>query len=165
MSDRARDVLVVCCAVSAGIHAALTPEHFDERVAAGVGFALSAVLLAGIALLLARRPTALLVDAAVVLLLGLIGAYVLAVTTGVPGLVPEPEAVEGIAVATKVIEGVGVLAAVALRWSPSRPRSTVPLLPVAVVVVLSALMTAPVAGGHSHGGGDHHDHHSEHHDG
>jgi hypothetical protein len=164
MSDRAREVLVVCCAVSAGVHAALTPEHFDERAAAGVGFALSAVLLAGIALLLARRLTPLLVDAAILLLLGLIGAYILGVTTGVPGLVPEPEAVEGIAVATKVIEAVGVIAAAALRWSPSRPRSTVALLPVAVVVALSALMTAPVAGGHHHGG-DHHDHHSEHHDG
>ena len=163
MSDRAREVLVVCCAVSAGVHAALTPEHFDERAAAGVGFALSAVLLAGIALLLARRPTPLLVDAAILLLLGLIGAYILALTTGVPGLVPEPEAVEGIAVATKVIEAVGVLAAAALRWSPSRPRSTVPLLPVAVVVALSALMTAPVAGGHHHGDGDHH--HSENHQG
>ena len=33
-----RDTVIVACAVSAGIHAALTPEHFDEGFGAGAGF-------------------------------------------------------------------------------------------------------------------------------
>src|SRR5215210_1422783 len=49
--DRPRDILVLCCAISAGIHGALARDHFAERTAAGIGFALSAVLLAAFAVL------------------------------------------------------------------------------------------------------------------
>ena len=34
-----RDVLIVTCAVSAGIHAALVPEHLTVGTPAGLGFA------------------------------------------------------------------------------------------------------------------------------
>ena len=33
-----RDGLIVCCAVSAGAHAALVPEHLREHLPAGIGF-------------------------------------------------------------------------------------------------------------------------------
>jgi len=33
-----RDLLIVTCGVSAGIHGALVPEHLRETVAAGCGF-------------------------------------------------------------------------------------------------------------------------------
>jgi len=107
-----RDVVILACAVSAGIHGALAPEHFGEGAAAGVAFVVATVVLAAIAMALtvAPRPCTGLV-AAVATLGGLIGAYVLAVTTGLPVLHPEPEPVESLALATKAIEAVGLVAA------------------------------------------------------
>ena len=45
------------------------------------------------------------------MLLGLLAAYALATTTGVPALHPEVEPVEGLALVTKAVEGAGLLAA------------------------------------------------------
>ena len=114
------DLVILVCAISAGIHGALVPGHFHERTGAGVGFALATVLLAALAVGLTRRPSSerLLVAAAIVFL-GLLASYVLAVTTGVPVLHPEPEPVDGLALATKAMETIGLLA----TWSlVRRPR-------------------------------------------
>jgi len=54
-----RDVVIVACAVSAGIHAALTPEHFDEGFGAGAGFLAATVLLGGLALALLWQPASI----------------------------------------------------------------------------------------------------------
>lgn len=103
------------CAASAGIHAALAPEHFRESVAAGMGFAASAVVLAVLAFGLTLRPgNRLATTAAAIVFGGLLVSYVLAVTTGVPLLHPEVEPVESLALATKAIEAIGLLAAVSL---------------------------------------------------
>ena len=40
-----RDVVILACAISAGIHAALVPDHFAEGTAPGAGFAIAAALL------------------------------------------------------------------------------------------------------------------------
>jgi drug/metabolite transporter (DMT)-like permease len=119
-----RDLVVVACAVSAGIHGALVPSHFDDGVAAGLGFAASAAVLAGLAAGLARRASRRLVDAAILTLAGLIGAYALAATTGIPLLHPEPEPVDGLAVATKAVEALGLLAALNLKGTLSWPERT-----------------------------------------
>ena len=105
------DVLIVVCAVSAGIHGALVPGHFAEGTGAGLGFVVATVLLAVLAIALTRAPTpsALLATAAV--LAGLIASYGLAITTGVPLLHPEVEAVDGLALFTKAIEGLGLAVA------------------------------------------------------
>jgi hypothetical protein len=50
-----RDLVIVACAISAGIHAAVAPEHFDEGTGAGAGVAVSAVALAGLAVVLTRE--------------------------------------------------------------------------------------------------------------
>jgi hypothetical protein len=110
----ARDLLIVACAVSAGIHAALVPEHLEEGRPAGVAFAVSAVLLAAAAVGLTRRVSPALLGATAALLVGLILSYLVAVTTGVPVLHPAVEPVEGLALFTKAVELVGVVAAVAL---------------------------------------------------
>jgi hypothetical protein len=108
-----RDVLIVACAISAGIHAALAPDHFAEGTGPGVGFAVAAVLLAGLVVALTHRPTSLApVAGAGAVLVGLIASYALATTTGLPLLHPDPEPVDGLALATKAIEAVGLLAAV-----------------------------------------------------
>ena len=80
----ARDALVVACAVSAGVHAALTPEHLREEPAAGA------------------------------VLAGLLVLYAVAVTTGVPLLHPDVEPADGLGLVTKAVELVGLLAVVRL---------------------------------------------------
>jgi hypothetical protein len=110
----ARDLLIVACAVSAGIHAALVPEHLEEGRPAGVAFAVSAALLAAAAVGLTRRLSPALLGATAALLVGLILSYLLAVTTGVPVLHPAVEPVRGLALFTKAVELFGVVAAVAL---------------------------------------------------
>ncbi len=113
------DVLILSCAISAGIHGALAPDHFREGAGAGRGFVVSAVALAGVAMWLTARPASrLALAAAAAVFLGLLASYALAVTNGLPLLHPEPEPVDGLALATKAIEVVGLAAAVSLLWRP-----------------------------------------------
>jgi len=118
-----RDVVIVACAVSAGIHGALVPEHFAEGMPAGVGFVASTALLAGIAFALTLRPAgAPALAGAALVFAGLLVSYALAVTTGFPVLHPEPEPVDGLALATKAFEVVGLLTAVSLLRLPAIPH-------------------------------------------
>ena len=114
-----RDIVILACAVSAGVHAALAPEH--------ALFVPAALALAVIAVGLARSPAPLLVDGGIVVLGGLIAAYVLAATTGIPLIHPDREPVTGLALATKAIEVLGLLAALELkgatRWLTSTPTA------------------------------------------
>lgn len=110
-----RDVLVVSCAVSGGLHAGLVPSHHGESPALGFSFAVAAAVLAAIVLVLVLSPESAVGPAAAALVLaGLLAAYALAATAGLPFLHPEPEPVDGIAVATKAVEAAGLMAALAL---------------------------------------------------
>ena len=110
-----RDVVILACAISAGIHGALAPAHFDERTGAGVGVVASTVLLAALALVLTLRPAGPLpLAGAALVFTGLLASYALATTTGFPVLHPEPEPVDGLALATKAIEAVGLVTALSL---------------------------------------------------
>ena len=114
-----RDLVIIVCAISAGIHGALTPEHFAEGTGPGIGFAAATVALAAIAVAVTVRPVSTLaLTAALGTLVGLVVAYGLAITTGVPLLHPEPEPVDGLALATKAIELAGVLSAWSLVRRP-----------------------------------------------
>lgn len=110
------DVLIVTCAISAGIHAALTPEHFAEGTGAGAGFLVATVLLGGLAVALTRRPSAMALAGAIVVLSGLLASYAFATTTGLPLLQSGAEPVDNLALATKATEAVGLLAAAHLLW-------------------------------------------------
>jgi hypothetical protein len=115
-----RDIVILACAISAGIHGALVPDHLDEGKGAGLGFAAATFLLAGLVVAVTLRPASVLaLTAAVVVLLGLLASYLFAVTTGLPVLHPEPEPVDGLGLATKAIEAVGLLAATSLVARPS----------------------------------------------
>ena len=115
LADLRSDLVILACAISAGIHGALTPSHFDEGTAAGLGFAVATLALAAIVVCLTLRPASTLaLTAAAGTFAGLLASYVLAVTTGVPVLHPHPEPVDGLALATKAIEIVGLLAATSL---------------------------------------------------
>ena len=81
------------------------------------------VLLAVLAVVLRERPTRLAFLAAAVVFACLLAAYAAVVATGLPLLHPEREGVEGLALVTKAVEAVGLVAAASLvpRRSPSIP--------------------------------------------
>ena len=146
-----RDLVVVACAVSAGVHLALAPEHATESLAAEIAFAGSAVALAGLAVVLTRAARPAAVAAAGALLAGLIASWVLAVTTGVPLLHPHAEGVEAVAVLTKAVEVVGLLAAVRLVLRERSVATVVRPIPVgltALIACFSGLAALAVASGH-----------------
>lgn len=76
------DVCALVCAGSAGVHAALVVSHARESTALAGAFALTALVLAGLALghVVAPSPAASLAGAGV--LLAVATAYVLSRTTG-----------------------------------------------------------------------------------
>jgi hypothetical protein len=113
------DLVILACAVSAGVHGGLVPDHFHEGAGPGVGFLLAAVLLAVLAVVLTRSPTQLALGLTAAVFVGLIASYVLAVTTGVPVLHPGVEPVDALALVTKAIEVVGLLMAVSLVRRPA----------------------------------------------
>lgn len=103
------DLVIVACAVSAGVHAALVPEHFEEATAAGVGFVVATVLLGALAVALTRDPSHRSLLTAAAVFAGLIASYALVVAGGLPVLHPEQEAVDGLALATKAVEALGLV--------------------------------------------------------
>ena len=112
------DIVILTCAISAGVHGALVRDHFEEGTRAGLGFAVATVLLAGLVVTLTRRPSQA-APAAAAVLGGLIASYAFAVTTGLPLLHAEPEAVDGLALVTKAIEAAGLVTATSLLRRPS----------------------------------------------
>jgi hypothetical protein len=117
LAELRSDLVILACAISAGIHGALVPSHFDEGTGPGLGFAAATVALTGVVAWLTWRPGSVLaLAAAAATLAGLLVGYALAITTGVPLLHPHPEPVDGLALATKAIEVVGLLAATSLLW-------------------------------------------------
>ena len=124
-----RDAVIVTCAISAGIHGALVPDHFREGTGAGTGFVVATALLAALTIVLTRNPSQLALVGTTVVFAGLIVSYALAITTGVPVLHPEVEAVDGLALFTKAIEIAGLVTAASLVRRPSlatlpQPRGT-----------------------------------------
>lgn len=115
--DMQRQLLVVTCAISAGIHAALVPQHLEEGLGAGLGFLAAALLLAGVAGAVVWVVARAALGAAAVLG-GLLAVYLPATTTGLPLLHPEPEPVDALALATKAIETVGLVSALTLKGRP-----------------------------------------------
>jgi hypothetical protein len=117
LAELKADAVILACAISAGIHGALAPDHFNEGVGAGLGFVGSAVALSGVVVWLTLRPTnSVALAAAAAVFLGLLASYAFAVTNGLPVLHPEPEPIDGLALATKAIEALGLVAASTLLW-------------------------------------------------
>jgi len=116
------DMVILACAVSAGIHGALVPEHYEEGAGAGIAFALATALLAVSVVVLTRRPSRAALAATAALLAGLIAAYCLAITTGIPVIHPDRETVDGLAVITKAVEALGLVVACSLVVAPPPRR-------------------------------------------
>ena len=113
------DLVILTCAISAGIHAALVRDHFEEGTGAGLGFVAATILLAVLAVVLTRKPTHAAFLAAAAAFAGLIASYALVLTTGFPVVHPEPEAVDALALFTKAIEAIGLVLAASLLQRPS----------------------------------------------
>jgi hypothetical protein len=112
------DLVILSCAISAGIHGALVPDHFGEGTGAGSGFVVATAVLVVLAVFLTRRPTQLAIAATAAVLAGLIAGYAFASTTGVPFLHPQREPVGGLALFTKAVEAVGLMLATSLLRRP-----------------------------------------------
>jgi hypothetical protein len=119
LAELRTDVIILACAVSAGIHAALVPDHFKEGTGAGVGFVVATVVLAVLAVVLTRNPSQLALVATVAVFAGLIVSYALVLTTGVPVFHPDVEAIDGLALFTKAVEAIGLVTATSLIRRPS----------------------------------------------
>ena len=120
LADFRVDIVILAAAISAGIHGALAPDHFAEGTGAGVGFVAATVMLAAVVVAAKLSPgSAAVFTGAAAVFAGLLVSYALATTTGVPLLHPEAEPVDGLALATKAVELVGLLAASTLIRRPS----------------------------------------------
>jgi hypothetical protein len=125
-------LLAVAVTFSAGIHAALVPEHLEELPRLGYAFIIAAATGGVLAWALVSRPhDRRLPVLAALFCLGQIGAWALFVTLPVPGFAGTPESVETIALVSKAVEALGVLLALPLitssvLGSPERPRGPHP---------------------------------------
>ena len=108
-------LLALAVTFSAGIHAALVPEHLEEIPRLGYAFIVAAAVGGLIAAALVVRPDdERLPLLAALFCLGQIGAWALFVTAAVPGFAGTPEPVETIALVSKADEALGVALALPL---------------------------------------------------
>jgi uncharacterized membrane protein len=113
----------VALTFSAGMHAALVPEHLQEMPPLGWAFIVAAVIGAGLGLVMTTGPNGQSwARVAAVFLVGEIAAWILFVTVKVPGFMGTPEPVETIAVVCKVVELIGLGLALSLGWGSASRR-------------------------------------------
>src|SRR4029078_9951389 len=90
-------------------------EHVRARLTTGLVFLVSVPVLAVLCVVLVFRPgSRIAVGAAGATLAGLLVAYALFLAVGAPVLPPDREPADGLALVTKAIELVGLVAAVGL---------------------------------------------------
>lgn len=119
-------VTACACAASAGIHAALVPEHLREAAPLGVLFILAVVaLLAATAALVVRPEDRRAAQGVALLLAALILSWAASTTTGLFVLQPEPEPVDLTAAVTKLVEATGLGCAIWLSRSSGGRRPSV----------------------------------------
>jgi hypothetical protein len=114
---RRAGLLALAVMFSAGMHAALVPEHLDEMPPLGWSFIGAAVLGAVIAYALVSAPADKLpARLAALFLASEIVAWLVFVTVSVPGFMGTPEPVETIALVCKAVELFGLVLAVSIGW-------------------------------------------------
>ena len=122
-------LLALAVTFSAGIHAALAPEHLKEMPPLGYAFIAAATIGAALAAALLTRPR----DRRIAFLAGLfclsqIATWGLFVTEPVPGFSGTPEPIETIALVSKAAELAGLALAVPLATGKlaARRRPSLP---------------------------------------
>ena len=117
-------LVVGACAVSAGAHAGLVPEHMREGPQLGVAFVVAAGLLFAAGTALAIAPGSLrAAQGAALLLAGLLAFYAASRTTGIPVLEPRAEPLDAVGATTKLVEGPGLVLALRLSRTVGGRRS------------------------------------------
>lgn len=112
-------IVVAACAVSAGVHAGLVPEHLREAPHIGIAFVVATGLLLATGTTLAIRPDSRrAARGAALLLAGLIASYAASRTIGLPLIEPHAEPLDAVGATTKLVEALGLVLALQL----SRPR-------------------------------------------
>lgn len=110
-----RNIVLVACAASAGVHAGLVPSHLAEAPPLGLAFASAALLLVAVTVALARVGRSRWPDAlAAGMLAGLIAAYAASRTVGLPLLEEDAEPVDATGLLTQAVQAIGLIAAVRL---------------------------------------------------
>jgi hypothetical protein len=119
-----RNAVALACAASAGVHAALAPEHLEESAVLGAGFAIAAVCLLAAAVAFAAKPVPAPIAAPLTaaLLVALIAAYVVSRTAGLPVPGGEVEPIDGIGVATQAVQIAGLAGALRLIHHPQERK-------------------------------------------
>jgi hypothetical protein len=120
-------LLLLALASSGGVHAGLVPSHMAEGTLLGVLFALSAVVLLGVALLLERAPGRAAAIAAALLLGSLLAAYAGARVIALPPLT-HAESLDALGAATKLTEAAGLVLALRLAQTPAGGERRLPAL-------------------------------------
>jgi hypothetical protein len=141
----------VCCAISAGVHAALVPEHLRESVVTGAGFVVATTVLVLVIIGVTVWPQSQAVTSfGALVLLGLVVSYAVASTSGIPILHPDVDPVDTLGVMTKAVEVLGLGLALQLR-RPAKGR-TIPMPLAGLIAVFSALVALSLAGHHQMSG-------------
>lgn len=148
----ARELTIGTLTTSAVVHAVLVPQHLSEEPFLGISFALAALAAVLVGVLLTRPELTWAPYLAAALFASLLAAYpVVHLINGEP--------VQALDIGTKVIEAVGLLAA--LRARDDDELGFAPLTVIAGVFL--ALLMVSVTGGHHHahggGAGPAHHHH------
>lgn len=108
-------LLALTVVFSAGIHAALVPEHLDEMPPLGYLFILASAMGAAIALALVVRPNDDRIPwLAILFLTTQVVVWAMFVVVHVPGFTGTPEPVEPIALVCKAAELLGIALALPL---------------------------------------------------
>lgn len=122
---RSSNILIAACAASAGLHAGLVPEHLAEEARLGIAFVIATLVLLALTAALATRIQVRLSSAiAAATLAGLILAYLLSRTVGLPLLEEGAEPFDAVGLFTQGIQAVGVLAALSICHRTGATAST-----------------------------------------
>ena len=111
-------ILAASCAASAGIHAGLVPAHLGESASVGLAFLASALVLIVFALVLSVGSAQLVRRVAPVasaLMAGLIAAYAISRSVGLPFGGEGVEEWDVLGLLTQCTQAAGLAAAVALQ--------------------------------------------------
>ena len=121
--DRQTGLLLAAGSVAAGVHAGLAPEHLREWAPLGASFVAAAVVAGSLATAVALRPDRIWPARTLVLVLtGLVSAYLLTRIMALPPLDPDRESLDTIGLVTVAAEFAGVAAGLRLVLSQAGTR-------------------------------------------
>jgi hypothetical protein len=165
LRDGARLSLASASAAAGVIHLVMLPSHWDQSAVEGAGFAAAGWFQLAFAAMVLLRPSRLLLSVSVLANLGLIGAWAVSRTTGLPfgAHAGHAESVSVVDAAAVGLELALILGCARVLTRPplgsgaeaSRPGFA-PLAPLGVAVLTTAVLVSPNA--HNHAADSHGDH-------